>query len=253
MRKLLEQKKQQAQKRAKNASNTTDTYNVAGLQSGLVHNSAAGLSTTNSATYPSATQSAQHAASELSGEDLINSQYDEQLAASQAQLEAELAKAKAEYDAQISNAPNTYDAIRDKAGVDKEMAERARRESMANMGLSGAGGMSQTLAQRGRNAYLGAVGDADRQQQDYVDNINMALANLQTQYGADVTSLEAENNASRNAELAQYRQWKDNYDLQQQQLEQSKQSSVFDQAYALLLKRKITKAQFEAMTGIDLR
>ena len=184
---LMEKKKGLARKLAQNTGRVTGMHNTASGQTGQVNASVSGVNGANAISRKAA-QSQQSTASELEGEDLINSQYDEQLAASKAQLEAQLTQAQAGYKAQLGNANVAYDKMRDKAGVDSAMAERVRRESMANMGLSGAGGMSQTLVQRGRNAYLSEVGSADRQEQDYRDNINMALSNLQTQYGADMTS-----------------------------------------------------------------
>ena len=81
----------------------------------------------------------------------------------------------------------------------------------------------------------------------------MALTGLGTQFNADSNSLTAQTEAARNAELLEQSQWQAGYDLQQQQFEQSKQSSLFEQMYALLLKKKISKSQFESATGIDLR
>jgi hypothetical protein len=124
---------------------------------------------------------------------------------------------------------------------------------MANMGLSGAGGTSQTLQQRNQTSLLGAVGDANRQQQDFSDNINLALGNLGTQYGADTLSLEQQNQADLNAALTAYNQWQSGYELSADQLDLSKKNSEFDQAWALLQKGRITKAQFQERTGIKLR
>ena len=185
-------------------------------------------------------------------EETINQQYREQLAAQQAQLQAQRDQAEAEYNLQKSGAKDTYNSMRKTAHADSAMADRARRESMANMGLSSAGGMSQTLAQRGSNALMGAVGSANKQEQDYKNNIDLALGNLNTQFDANMASATSQNQAALNAELSQYSQWQANYEMQQEQMAQTQQSAIFDQAYALYVKKKISRRQFENMTGLDL-
>lgn len=176
------------------------------------------------------------------------------------QLEAQLKKAEAAYEqnvssyqAQLAKAPEAYQALRNQAYTENALAEQSRKENMANMGLSGAGGTSQTLQQRNQTALLKTVGDINRQQQDYTDNINLALANLDTQYSADTFALEQQNQAEFNAALMAYDQWRSGYDLSADQFELSKSSSIFEQAWALLQKKRITKAQFERWTGIKLR
>ncbi len=83
--------------------------------------------------------------------------------------------------------------------------------------------------------------------------MNLALANLATQYGADVTSLEASNAAKRNEALIKQSQWQADYDMDWHKMLQDEQQDTFKQAYNLYLKRFITAAQFQAMTGIALR
>jgi len=176
------------------------------------------------------------------------------------QLEAQLKKAEAaytqsvnSYQAQLAKAPEAYQTLRNQAYTEHALAEQSRKENMANMGLSGAGGTSQTLQQRNQTALLKTVGDINRQQQDYTDNINLALANLDTQYRADTFALEQQNQAELNAALMAYDQWRSGYDLSVDQYELSRSSRVFEQAWALLQKKRITKAQFEQWTGIRLR
>lgn len=176
----------------------------------------------------------------------IQSQYDQLAQAQKAQLEAQYAQSMAAYQKQLADAPAQYQQLRNEAYVNNALAERARRENMANMGLSGLGGTSQTLEQRNNARLLGTLGDASRQQQGFTDNISLALSNLGLQYGADLTSLSAKTEAERNAALLEQSRW-------ETQQEQSRQKSVFDQAYSLYRKRLITAAQFTAMTGIALR
>ena len=198
----------------------------------------------------------------------INDQYNQTLKAQQKQLAASRDVTTSQYQAQLKEAAKSYDTMRKQAYTNNALADRTRRESMANMGLSGAGGMSQTLAQRNRSALLGTLGDATRQQQDFSDNVNLALSNLKTQYGADYASASAQNAAERNAALLSYGQWQKQYDQTQQQwqkqydqtqqqwqrqYDQTQQNTNFDHAWALYLKRKITKDQFRNMTGIKLK
>jgi hypothetical protein len=187
----------------------------------------------------------------------INNQYDQTLKAQKKQLAAARDTTTSQYKAQIKEAAKSYDAMRKQAYTDNALAERARRESMANMGLSGAGGMSQTLAQRNRSALLGSLGDATRQQQDFTNNVNLALSNLSTQYDADYASALAQNAAERNAALLNYGQWQKSYDQNNDQWKKSyeldKANQNFSHAWELYAKRKITKDQFKNMTGIKLK
>jgi hypothetical protein len=184
---------------------------------------------------------------------LIEEQYAKELAAQKTQLKAGYDQNASAYQKKISDAAGQYQQLKNEAYVNNALAERARRENVANMGLSGEGGASQTLQQRNTNALLGTLGDSSRQQQDYTDNVNLALANLAAQYGTDVMGIEAKNASALNEALIKQNQWQANYDLDQQKQLEDEQQSTFKQAYNLYLKRLITAAQFKAMTGISLK
>jgi len=186
-------------------------------------------------------------------EQQIEEQYQQSLTAQKAQLKAAFDQNTSVYQKKLGDAAAQYGRLKNEAYVNNALAERARRENMANMGLSGAGGTSQTLQQRNTAALLGTLGDAQRQQQDYTDNVNLALANLTAQYGADVTSLEAQNAAKRNEALVKQSQWQADYDMDARKMQLDQQQDTFEQAYTLYRKRLITSAQFQAMTGIALR
>ena len=98
---------------------------------------------------------------ELSNEERINERYNQTLEAQRAQMQAAYDQSAAEYQAQMDKAPEAYNAVKKQAHVNNAMSDRARRESMANMGLSAAGGTSQTMAQRGRSTLLSSLGEAD--------------------------------------------------------------------------------------------
>jgi hypothetical protein len=183
----------------------------------------------------------------------IEEQYEQSLAAKKAQLKAAFNQNTTAYKKRLSEAAAQYGRLKNEAYVNNALAERARRENIANMGVSGAGGTSQTLQQRNTAALLGALGDASRQEQDYTDNVNLALANLAAQYGADVTSLEASNTAERNEALIKQSRWQADYDMDWRKMQHEEQQDAFSQAYSLYLKRLITAAQFQAMIGVALR
>ncbi len=183
----------------------------------------------------------------------IEEEYEQTLAAQKAQIKAEFDQNTSAFQKKLNEAAAQYGQLKNEAYVNNALAERGRRENIANRGLSGAGGTSQTLQQRNTAALLGTLGDVSRQQQDYTDDVNLALANLATQYGADVTSLEASNAAKRNEALIKQSQWQADYDMDWHKMLQDEQQDTFKQAYNLYLKRFITAAQFQAMTGIALR
>ncbi len=183
----------------------------------------------------------------------IEEQYAKDLAAQKAHLKAGYDQSSAVYQKQISDAAAQYQQLKNEAYVNSALAERARRENVANMGLSGEGGTSQTLQQRNAAALLEALGDASRQQQDYTDNVNLALANLAVKYDADVAGLEAKNASSLSDALIKQSQWQADYDLKAQKMREDEQQDIFKQAYNLYLKRLITAAQFKAMTGVSLK
>ncbi len=183
----------------------------------------------------------------------IEEQYEQTLAAQKAQIKAAFKQNTSAYQKKLTEAATQYGQLKNEAYVNNALAERVRRENIANMGLSGGGGSSQTLQQRNTAALLGTLGDAARQEQDVTDNVNLELANLATQYGADVTSLEASNAAMRNEALIKQSQWQADYDMDWRKMLQDEQQDTFEQAYSLYLKRFITAAQFQAMTGVALR
>ena len=183
----------------------------------------------------------------------IDDQYKAQLAAQKKQLQSNYGQSRQNYGKQMAEAGEQYQGLRNQAHADNAMAEQARKENMANMGMSGAGGTSQTLQQRNQTAMLNTVGDANRQQQDYTDNIKLALGNLTTQYKSDVYSATQQNAADKMAAQTAYNQWQSQYDLSQDQFELTKKNSTFDQAWALLQKGRISKDEFELMTGMKLK
>ncbi len=183
----------------------------------------------------------------------INDQYKNMLDAQKTKLDAAYQQNKTAYNKQLSDLPGQYQGIKNEAYANNALAEQARKENMANMGLSGAGGTSQTLQQRNQTSLLNTLGDAARQEQDYTDNINLALGSLTTQYNADTLSAEQQNAAELSGAIVSQGQWLSGHDLSQQQLDLSRKDSAFNQAWSLYQKRLITKKQFEQLTGYKLK
>jgi len=203
-----------------------------------------------------------------------------------AQRSAQHQAEKANIQSQVGKTQRQYDSMKNQAVTGHRMQERTRRERMANMGLSGAGGTSRTFAQRNRNNLNNQLGSVAQQRQDYTNNVNTALSNLDRQYNADVSAISAQNNAARNAEqlahsqwqaghnlqqqqlrnsqnqwhaghdlqkqqfAASQNQWKANQKLQQQQFDASRKDAVYQKAYQLYSKRLITKSQLMSLTGM---
>ncbi len=159
----------------------------------------------------------------------------------------------ADYEKQKKDAPKAFDPLRNEAHVNAQMAERSRKESMANMGLSGAGGMSQTLQQRNVNTLLSTLGGISRQQQDFSDNVNFALGQLATQYDAGTNSINAQIESEKGRAYLDQSNWLKNFGLQQDQYNLAVGDSTFNKALELLKRKSITKKEFEKMTGIDIR
>lgn len=182
-------------------------------------------------------------------DDIYENSRTSQMAALQGQYDNQ----KLDYESQKSKAPEKFNPLRNEAYVNTEMAERSRKESMANMGLSGAGGTSQTHQQRNINTLLSTLGGISRQQQDFTDNVNFALGQLGTQFDANKRSINAQIDSEKSRAYLDQGNWEKNYGLQKGQLDLSISDSTFNKAFELLKSSRITKKEFENMTGIDIR
>lgn len=176
----------------------------------------------------------------------IKSYYDNIEEAQKAQLLAQYEQNYAQLKGQLERAPKQYQTLKNEAYVNNALAERARRENMANMGFSGTGGTSLSYEQRNTGRLLRTLGDVSRQQQDYSDNVNNALYNLGAKYKADLSGIAAKTASERIAALSEQARFEAQY-------EQARQKDVFDQAFSLYKKGLITAAQFTEMTGIALK
>lgn len=184
---------------------------------------------------------------------LIDDQYKKRAEAQTAKLTAERDAGKAQYENQLDKSDEAYQPLRNEAYVNHALAEKARKENMANMGMSGEGGTSLSLQQQNTGNLLNTLGDVSRQQQGYEDEINLALANLDTAYRGNVNSAAAETEAQRIAAQLSQSRFEVSNALSQNQYEMSKSGSLFSQYYQLLKAKRITKKQFEQATGIDLK
>lgn len=160
-------------------------------------------------------------------------------------LEGQYNTQTAEYEKQRDEAPKTFDPLRNEAYVNAEMAERSRKESMANMGLSGAGGSSQTLQQRNTNTLLSTLGNISREQLDFTNNVNFALEQLATKYDSDRNSITAQIDSEKNRAYLDQGNWVKSFGLQEDQLNLTKKDSEFNKYFELYKKRLITKRQLK--------
>jgi hypothetical protein len=186
-------------------------------------------------------------------EDLIDQIYENSKKAQIETLQGQYDTQYADYEKQKNDAPKKFDPLRNEAYVNTQMAERSRKEAMANMGLSGAGGMSQTLQQRNINTLLSTLGGISRQQQDFTDNVDFALGQLATQFESNKSSIRAHIDSEKNRAHLDQGNWQKNFDLQQDQFNLAKSDSNFNMAFQLYKKGSITKKEFELMTGIKLK
>lgn len=186
-------------------------------------------------------------------EDPIAKQYRLLTEAQTAKNDSDYKVSRDTYQNQLGKSEETYQPLRNEAYVNNALAEKSRKENMANMGMSGEGGTSMSLQQRNTGNLLSTLGDVSRQQRGFEDDINLALTNLDTTHNAANTSVTAELDAQRiGAQLAQS-QFDQNLELSQSQYDLAQKNSIFDQYYALLKDKRITKDEFELATGIDLR
>jgi len=185
--------------------------------------------------------------------DTIEEQYKNLLKAQTETLSADYENSSSGYENQLEQSDATYQPLRNEAYVNKAMAERTRKENMANMGLSGEGGTSLSLQQRNTGNLNSTLGDISQQEQSYEDEINLALANLDTTYNASVNSVTADMEAQRIAALLAQNQFDQNYDLSEASLAETVRNNTFNQYYELYKAGRITKKQFEQQTGTDLK
>lgn len=165
----------------------------------------------------------------------IKAAYDAQRLALQTSADAE----KAAIQQNITNAGQTYQPLRDTAYVNNMIAEQRRRENMANMGLSGAGGMSQTLQQRNTGTLLNTLGAVDLQQQGYVDTQNLAKTDVNTAFAQALADIQTAETSA----LTSQSNWQQSFDA-------SQKSDKTSLAYNMWANGRLTDQQFFDITGI---
>lgn len=119
--------------------------------------------------------------------------------ASAAQIEAELAglkdayeKSMAGYDAKLEGLPQTYDAARNNVAAQDAIARKSFDERAAASGLSSGAGGQVELARS--SAYQRDIANIDQEQANAVSEIELAKANLQTQYENAIAAAVATGN-----------------------------------------------------------
>ena len=185
-------------------------------------------------------------------DDIAGDQYQQLIDAQKAQLEAAYNKQVGDYNSQRQQSESDYRSLMNQAAAANAMQERARRESMANMGLSSAGGTSRTHAQMANNNLSNQLGSIKLQQREYNEEVDTALADLASQYNADSQNVSASIGAQRLNDQLAYEQWKSGHELQSDQFEWSMENAKLNQLIDLLRSKKISKKQFETLSGIKL-
>jgi len=183
----------------------------------------------------------------------IDEQYAQLLAAQTARLNAERAVGENNLNNQLAQSDATYQPLRNEAYVNTALAEKTRRENMANMGLSGEGGTSLSLQQRNAGSLLSTLGDISREQQGFENEIGLALANLQTTSDANLSGAAADIDAQRIAAQLAQSQFDQNYALSAAAQQLAEQNAIYEQYYQMYRAGWITKKQFEDATHHDLK
>ncbi len=186
-------------------------------------------------------------------EQLIEEQYQKLIEAQAAKIGADYDVSKQQYESRLAGAGAAYQPLRNEAYGNNALAERARKENLANMGLSGEGGTSTTIEQRNTQSLLSGLGDISRQQRGYEDEITLALAGLNTTRAADLSKMRSELESKRAAALLAQKQAEADDTLNRDRLAASQEEDLFSRYYQLYKARMITKKQFEDATGIDLK
>ena len=176
---------------------------------------------------------------------------------------SDLGTAKTNLDAQMdelnsqrTNAAHDYRSLLNQASANYAMQQRAQRESMANMGLSAAGGTSRSFEQGARNNLSNQIGSIQRQERQYGEEVDRALRDLQNRYNAEVNSILANNNLQSTSQQIQSDQWLAGHNLEayqwDEQFKWQQENAKVAQLIDLLRSKKISKKQFEALSGIKL-
>jgi hypothetical protein len=168
--------------------------------------------------------------------------YNNTLAGKLAAIQGQVQSGTAEYQRQISQAPSTYQPMRNETYTNDQLAQRALRERLANMGLGASGGKSLTLENQREMSLQNKLGDINRQQQKFIDDANFQIAQLQNQGRYQEAQAVAEVAAQMNQALQE--------DYWQRQEQKEAQT---DRYYQMFLNKNITAAQFKKLTGISVQ
>lgn len=157
------------------------------------------------------------------------------------------------YNNNISQLGQNYTTQRNDAAVNSALQKKALQENMANMGLSGAGGTSQTMQlQRANNlnSNLASIGTAE---QNAINDLNTQRQQSELQITSDEIAAIAKLRAAEQAELFAQDQFNRQQDQLDRQLEFNENQAKIDNAMKLLSANKITAEQFKTMTGITVQ
>ena len=173
----------------------------------------------------------------------IVDQYGKTREAQKVKTDADYTISRRGYENQLGQSDATYQPLRDEAYVNTALAEKTRKENMANMGMSGEGGTSLSLQQRNTGNLLSTLGNISREQQGYEDQINLALANLDTTYSASLASIDADADAQQIAALLAQKQFDKNYVLSERDVNETERYNQLNQYIELYNAKRISKKE----------
>lgn len=146
----------------------------------------------------------------------------------QAQKQAEAQKIPYQYN--ISQAGTLYQPLKNDAYTQNMAAQRALREKLANYGLAGGTALRQN--QNLASNLASALTNVDLQRQRYLDEQNTAMSQIDAQTQSDIAGIKAQN------------------ELEMQKALMEQQNIEMQRALALYLAGRISKSQFQKLTGV---
>lgn len=146
----------------------------------------------------------------------------------------------------LSQLGQNYAGQRNDAAVNAALQKKALQESMANMGLSGAGGTSQTLQLQRANNLNSNLANIGMAEQNAINSLDTQRQQSELQLTSDEIAANAKISAAEQAELLA----RDQFD---RQMAFTEERANIDNAMELLSRNKITAAQFQQMTGITVQ
>jgi hypothetical protein len=190
----------------------------------------------------------------------ITDAYNSALKARLEAIAGQVAAGTAGYQKQLAEAGQKFDPLRNEAYTQDQLAQRALRERMANMGLSATGGKSMTLESQREMSLQNRLGEINRQQKQLETDAQFEINRLIAQGEYEKAQAVAEEAARMNEALMNEYWRQQEYGLsergtklQEEQFAQQKKDAEIDRYYQMFVNGHITAAQFKKKTGITVQ